>query len=166
MKSSKGLIDKINTLQFLVFDFDGVFTNNLVYVSESGEESVVCNRSDGLGISKIKDLGLPMHVISTETNPVVGKRCEKLKINCIQGCDNKLSTLKNLVQNAGYEMEKVAYVGNDINDKQCLESVGLPIVVKDAHPDVLHLAKYTTNNLGGHGAVREVCDLIFNVRGE
>jgi len=166
MKPSEGLIDKVNKLQFLVFDFDGVFTDNLVYVSEYGDESVVCNRSDGLGIAKIKDLNLPMYVISTETNPVVAKRCEKLKIACIQGCDNKLSTLKNLVLNAGYQMENVAYVGNDINDKQCLESVGLPILVKDAHPDVLHLAKYTTNKLGGHGAVREVCDLIFNIRGE
>ncbi len=164
MKISKDLKDKINSIQFIVFDFDGVFTDNLVYISESGEESVVCNRSDGLGLSKIKDLGIPMCVISTEKNPVVSHRCKKLEIDCIQGCNDKLSTLKKLLLEWDFKIESVAYIGNDINDQQCLECVGLPIVVKDAHSDILSLAEYITKNLGGHGAVREVCDLIFNIR--
>jgi 3-deoxy-D-manno-octulosonate 8-phosphate phosphatase (KDO 8-P phosphatase) len=155
---------KIMSLQFIVFDFDGVFTDNLVYISESGQEFVVCNRSDGLGLSKIRGLNIPMYVISTEKNPVVTYRCKKLEINCIQGCDNKLITLNELLMKKNINIENVAYIGNDINDQQCLQSVGLPIVVKDAHPDVLNLAQYTTKNLGGHGAVREVCDLIYNVR--
>ncbi len=161
---SKDLKNKVNSIQFIVFDFDGVFTDNLVYISESGEESVVCNRSDGLGLSKIKDLGIPMYVISTEKNPVVSQRCKKLEIECVQGCDDKLSTLRQLLLERNCKIENVVYVGNDINDQRCLESVGLPIVVNDAHPDVLSLAQYITKNRGGHGAVREVCDLIFNFR--
>lgn len=161
---STSIEKQIMLLQFIVFDFDGVFTDNLVYISESGRESVVCNRSDGLGLSKIKGLNIPMYVISTEKNPVVTHRCKKLEIDCIQGCDNKLTTLNQLLLKLNINIENVAYVGNDVNDQECLQSVGLPIVVKDAHPDVLDLAQYTTKKLGGHGAVREVCDLIYNAR--
>ena len=95
------------SLQFIVFDFDGVFTDNLVYISESGQEFVVCNRSDGLGLSKIRGLNIPMYVISTEKNPVVTYRCKKLEINCIQGCDNKLITLNELLMKKNINIENV-----------------------------------------------------------
>ncbi|MEA3493457.1 MAG: HAD hydrolase family protein [Candidatus Margulisiibacteriota bacterium] len=151
-------------IKFVVFDFDGVFTNNLVMVSEKGEESVVCNRSDGIGLSKLKNIGIDLMILSTEVNGVVKKRAEKLKIYCVNACEDKLNKLEEEVQKKFLTMEEVAFMGNDINDLECLKSVGLPIVVADAHKDVLGYAKYTTKNKGGCGAVREVCDMIAAVK--
>jgi N-acylneuraminate cytidylyltransferase len=116
--------------------------------------------SDGLGLSKIKGQGIPIWVISTEKNPVVVKRCEKLDIDYICGCDDKLSALLGLIDKYQCDIGNTAFVGNDINDMECLEQVGLPIIVADSHPDVCHLGLYKTKRSGGRGAVREVCDLI------
>ena len=156
----KNLIKIVQGVKLVVFDFDGVFTDNVVYTTESGVESVACWRSDGLGLAKIKELSIPIWVISTEKNSVVAKRCEKLEINCIHGCDNKLSALLELLEKYQCKLDNSVFVGNDINDLECLKQVGLPIVVADSHPDVCHFALYKTKKMGGKRAVREVCDLI------
>ena len=88
---------KAPSVKLIVFDFDGVFTDNCVYVLENGTEAVSCWRGDGIGLSNVRQLKIPMLVVSTEKNPVVGQRCKKLKIECIQGCDDKLKVLKQLV---------------------------------------------------------------------
>lgn len=164
MNSNDGLPESLRVLfkkvRLLVFDFDGVFTDNCVYVSEDGKESVSCWRSDGLGLSKIKKLGLPVHVVSTEVNSVVSARCKKLEISCTQGCQDKLSAVKELIVQHKCHLADVMYVGNDINDLDCLKEVGLPVVVSDAHPDVLEYAAFKTECPGGRGAVRELCDII------
>jgi 3-deoxy-D-manno-octulosonate 8-phosphate phosphatase (KDO 8-P phosphatase) len=159
--------DKIKELVYKIrlvaFDFDGVFTDNMVFVFEDGSEAVRCFRSDGIGLKKLKKLGVETVIISTESNPVVSARARKLKIRCFQNCENKRKTLESLAQEMGISLTEIAFVGNDINDLSCLTSVGLPIVVKDAHPEVIPLAAYRTRNRGGHGAVREVCDLFEQV---
>ena len=165
MLIDKDIEEAIRKLKLIVFDFDGVFTDNCVYVSQDGVESVSCWRSDGLGLSKLKSIGMPLWVISTEKNPVVGARCKKLQIEYIQGCDDKLSALSGLVERYGLTMDNVAFVGNDINDADCLKAVGLPVIVADAHADVVGYERYQTEALGGRGAVREVCDLVFAVQG-
>lgn len=147
----------------VAFDFDGVFTDNMVYVFEDGREAVRCSRSDGLGLSKLKSLGVVPVVISTETNPVVGMRSRKLDILCVQGCSDKRAALDSLARDNGLSLDQIAFVGNDINDIPSLSAVGLPIVVKDAHPDVMPYARYQTEERGGYGAVRELCDLFEKV---
>lgn len=147
-------------VQVVVFDFDGVFTDNAVYVASDGTEMVRCSRADGLGLRKLEALGKSPMILSTEVNPVVGVRARKLKIPCTQGCDDKLAALRTIAAERGVGLEAFAFVGNDVNDAECLANVGLPIVVADAHPDVLELGLYRTRTLGGHGAVREVCDLL------
>ena len=151
----------INNIKLVVFDFDGVFTDNRLIINEKGEESVICNRSDGFGLSLLRKLGIEMLILSTEINGVVQKRAQKLKLECINGVDDKLSRLKKELKKRGYELSETAFVGNDINDAECLKAVGLPIVVADAHPDVAGLGKYKTKALGGRGAVREICDMIY-----
>jgi YrbI family 3-deoxy-D-manno-octulosonate 8-phosphate phosphatase len=153
------IVEAIRKIRVVAFDFDGVFTDNLVYVFENGSEAVRCCRGDGIGLQKLARLGIQTVIISTETNPVVSARARKLKIRCFQSCQDKRQTLENFAQQMGVSLEKVAFVGNDVNDLACLTSVGLPIVVQDAHADVLPLALYRTQNCGGYGAVREVCDL-------
>ena len=155
--------ETIQKIQLIAFDFDGVFTDNMVYTFEDGREAVKCSRSEGLGLQKLKALGIDMIVISTEENPVVAARCRKLGLLCIQGCENKLVALIEILNKKNISIQNVAYVGNDINDIPCLNHVGFPIVVKDGHPDVLHLARYCTTRSGGHGAVREICDLFDSI---
>ena len=157
---SPELAEKFSNIKFLVFDFDGVFTDNRVYTTEDGKESVACWRSDGLGLSKVKKLGIPIWVVSTEKNSVVARRCEKLGLPCIQGCDDKASTMVELLQRHNCPIESAAFTGNDINDEECLNIVGLPIAVADGYPEVMKLANYVTQRPGGRGAVREICDLV------
>jgi YrbI family 3-deoxy-D-manno-octulosonate 8-phosphate phosphatase len=149
----------ISKIRLVVFDFDGVFTDNLVYVFEDGREAVRCSRGDGMGLQKLKRLGIEAMIISTEQNPVVSARAKKLKIHCVQDCRDKRAELEKITQELDISLAEVAFVGNDINDEACLTCVGMPIVVQDAHPDVLPLARYRTCKPGGNGAVREICDL-------
>jgi len=153
----------IGRIRLVAFDFDGVFTDNMVYVFQDGTEAVRCFRSDGIGLHKLKKLGIETVIISTEANPVVSARAHKLKMRCIQNCQDKRAVLKELADEKNITLAEVAFVGNDINDQACLECVGLPIVVQDAYPDVLDKALYQTKRPGGCGAVREVCDLFENV---
>ena len=153
------LQEVIRKIRLVAFDFDGVFTDNMVYVLQDGSEAVRCNRSDGIGLRKLKKLGIATVIISTESNPVVSARAQKLKIRCFQNCEDKHKTLENVTQEFGISLDEVAFVGNDINDQPCLNHVGLPIVVNDAHQDVVSIARYQTRNPGGYGAVREICDL-------
>jgi YrbI family 3-deoxy-D-manno-octulosonate 8-phosphate phosphatase len=157
------LQEVIRGIRMVAFDFDGVFTNNMVYVLQDGSEAVRCNRSDGIGLQKLKKLGIETVIISTESNPVVSARAQKLKIRCFQNCEDKRKTLENFARDFGISLDEVAFVGNDINDQPCLDCVGLPIVVNDAHPDVVSIARYHTRNPGGYGAVREICDLFEQV---
>jgi 3-deoxy-D-manno-octulosonate 8-phosphate phosphatase (KDO 8-P phosphatase) len=151
----------ISKLKMIIFDFDGVFTDNSVYVDENGLESVRCSRSDGLGLRYLDSLGIKYSILSTEKNPVVTMRAKKLGISVTQGHDEKLPVLKKIAKSHNINLKQIAYVGNDINDLSCLQEVGFPIAVADAYPEVLKLAKYITLKLGGNGAVREVCEL-FN----
>jgi YrbI family 3-deoxy-D-manno-octulosonate 8-phosphate phosphatase len=157
---------QIKETRLVAFDFDGVFTDNTVIVSEDGAESVRCHRGDGIGLRKLDRLGIGTVIISTEENPVVTARSRKLKVRCVQGSKDKLAALQVLVEEMGISLSQVAFVGNDVNDLTCLRSVGLPIVVRDAHPDVVSFAMYKTRTDGGFGAVREVCDLYEAVLGE
>lgn len=154
------LKDKFKKVKLLIFDFDGVFTDNTVYTFEDGREAVRTSRSEGFGIKKMRNHAIDMLVLSTEPNNVVVVRCQKLGLPCIHGCPDKLAVLEEITREKGLSFDEVAYVGNDINDISCLEKVGLPIVVHDAHPDVIPYALYRTIRSGGNGAVREICDLI------
>jgi 3-deoxy-D-manno-octulosonate 8-phosphate phosphatase (KDO 8-P phosphatase) len=155
---------RIERIRLVSFDFDGVFTDNTVYVSEKGEESVRCWRGDGLGLQRLDANGIDSLILSTETNPVVAIRAKKLKRFCLHGVADKLKELTRLVAERGLELSETAYVGNDINDAECLRAVGLAIVVADAHPEVRGIAHYVTRLAGGRGAVREVCDLLASRR--
>lgn len=146
-------------VRLVVFDFDGVFTDNFVYTDQNGVETLRFWRGDGVGLAKLRKLGVEAMVLSTEANPIVSARCKKLQIPCLQGTSDKFLSLGAVLAEKGLGWNQVSFVGNDVNDLGCLEKCALPIVVADAHPDVRRAAKYTTRAAGGHGAVREVCDL-------
>ena len=159
IKSKSILPQKIHAI---IFDFDGVFTDNTVIVDEDGKESVICNRSDGLGISAIKQYGLSLLVLSKEKNPVVQKRCEKLGIPCVQGIDDKKTFLAAWLKEHHINSKNVVYVGNDINDIGCLRYIGCGVTVADAFPEAKKASKIILKNKGGRGTVRELCDMILS----
>lgn len=144
----------------VVFDFDGVFTDNKVIVFEDGTEAVVCDRGDGMGIAQLKRLGIPVLVLSTEKNPVVMRRCEKLGIEGLHGLSDKATALVSWASQHQIELSQAVYIGNDINDLACMRLVGCGVITNDAHPEVRPAAKIVLDSDGGRGAVREIIDLI------
>ncbi len=155
------MISLPESVELLVMDFDGVFTDNRVTVFQDGREAVVCSRSDGMGITMLKKTGLDMLVVSKEQNAVVSARCSKLGIVCHQGIDDKETFLQHYLSSRNIEPVNVVYLGNDINDLGCMKMVGCSVAVGDAHSSVIAEAKIVLNNGGGNGAVRELCDMII-----
>ena len=145
----------------VVTDFDGVHTDDSVRVDSHGVESVVVSRSDGLGVGRLRAAGIPVLVLSTETNPVVKARAEKLGVDAITGCDDKISALIGWAQEHGVPLADVAYLGNDVNDVECLRAVGWPVVPAGAHPAARVAARYVLRRRGGDGAVRELADRVL-----
>jgi len=152
------LIDKI---KLFVYDFDGVMTNNKVYVNQYGKEMVQVNRADGLGVEEIKKLGIEQIIISTEKNPIVSTRAKKLGIPCLQGIENKKDALVNYYRENNITSDKVAYVGNDINDKEAMETVSRSFCPADAHNDIKAISNYILKANGGDGVIREIYDIII-----
>ena len=150
------------SIDLVVFDFDGVFTDNKVYVTEDGRETVRCDRGDGMGLSLLLKHGVRVMVLSTETNPVVMARCRKLNLPCHHGIADKGKALRGIASEARVDLRRTLYIGNDVNDLDCMSMVGFAIAVADAHPAALSRADLILSRPGGNGAVREICDLILS----
>ncbi len=157
------MLDQLDfaSVQLIAFDFDGVFTDNTVLVDQNGIESIQCWRSDGLGLARLRNVGVTAFIISTETNPVVTMRARKLKLECKQGVEDKAAAILATCHEYAVSPEQTMFVGNDINDIPAFQSVGLPVAVADAYPEVFPHVRFRTQKPGGFGAVREICDLIF-----
>jgi 3-deoxy-D-manno-octulosonate 8-phosphate phosphatase (KDO 8-P phosphatase) len=153
--------ETLASVRLAVFDFDGVFTDNHVWVDDDGVESVRCCRADGLGLRRLREVGVAALVVSMETAPVVAARARKLGVDCIQGIEEKLPVLREQAASRGIALEQTAYVGNDVNDASCLEAVGLSVVPADAWPEARDLAEWVLTRGGGDGCVREFCDAVW-----
>ena len=153
-------------VELVIFDFDGVMTDNKVYVDQNGFEMVLANRGDGAGIKRLRRAGVETMVLSTEVNPVVEARCRKLNTPAIQGIEDKGTALKEYFADHDVDPEKVIYVGNDLNDMPCFPLVGFGVAVADAMPEVQTAADMVLSRNGGDGAVRELCELILKKKAE
>jgi 3-deoxy-D-manno-octulosonate 8-phosphate phosphatase (KDO 8-P phosphatase) len=151
-------------VKLAVFDFDGVFTDNRVWVNDRGEELLAFTRSDGLGLRRLDDVGVKYLILSMEQNPIVGARAKKLHADCVQGVDDKLRVLRDRTEQLDVSLDETAYVGNDINDADCLRAAGLPVVPADAWPEVKPLARWVLSRPGGAGCVREFCDGVWGAQ--
>jgi N-acylneuraminate cytidylyltransferase len=156
--------ETFQSIKAVIFDFDGVFTDNLVSLNEDGIESVLCSRSDGVGIKMLQDSGIQLLILSKERNLVVSARGKKLGVEVVQGCDDKKTRLLQWVKENNLELLNCAYIGNDINDIQCMEMVGLSVAPVDAHPDVDDVTIWKLRSMGGRGAIREFADSVVKNR--
>ncbi|GAB2598839.1 N-acylneuraminate cytidylyltransferase [Streptomyces capparidis] len=145
----------------VVLDFDGTQTDDRVLIDSDGRETVAVHRGDGLGIAALRRAGLPVLILSTETNPVVAARARKLNIPVIHGVDRKDLALKQWCEEEAVAPERVLYVGNDVNDLPCFGLVGWPVAVANAHDNVRAAARSVTSASGGNGAIREIASWIL-----
>ena len=147
-------------IKLIVYDFDGVMTDNHVYVSQDGVEMAMCHRGDGLGVGIIRDLGIDQVIISTEVNPIVAKRAEKLKIPVIHKVKDKAQALKEYCAEKNISAEDVMYIGNDTNDLEAMKLAGIKGAPKDAEPEILAIADWVSSKNGGYGVIRELARVL------
>jgi N-acylneuraminate cytidylyltransferase len=162
-RAQRSMPEKID---LVVLDFDGVVTDNRVWTDEEGHELVAAYRSDSLIMGKVKRAGVEVVILSSEVNPVVAARARKMGIEAIHGVglEDKAAVLQDLLETRKIDPRRTVYVGNDINDLPCFEVAGWAVAVANAQPEVLRAADFVLSKSGGHGAVRELCDLILNSR--
>ena len=153
----------LDNIDVFVFDFDGVLTNNLVHLNQDGMEWVSCSRADGLAFDVIRQLEKPAYIVSTENNLVVTARAKKLKIPALQGVKNKVDALLSLSESQGYDLSRILYVGNDLNDFHVMKICGYTACPMDSHIKIKELSNIVLNTRGGEGVVRELLEEVFDL---
>lgn len=144
----------INKVDAFFFDFDGVMTNNFVYLDEDGKESVRCSRADGLAFDVLRKLKKPCYILSSEKNPVVARRAAKLKVPLIQGAFCKVNSLKELASKNLFKLKNILYVGNDLNDYHVMKIIGYSVCPADSHSRIKEISDIVLKKNGGEGVVR------------
>ena len=170
----KNNFPSINKVHTIIFDFDGVFTNNKVYLNENGSETIACDKSDSLGLDifrnflKINKLDIEMFVLSKEKNSVVSSRCKKLKLKCFNGVNNKLDFVKDYLfnkkkSNSINSYEGIIYLGNDLNDYEIMNVVGFSVCPNDGYVMIKNISNVVLNSKGGDGFVREFIERFISL---
>ena len=153
----------MGSIEALIFDFDGVLTNNKVYLDQEGKESVSCCRTDGLAFDLLHKLQKPTYILSTEKNPVVTARAKKLKIPVVQGISNKVDGIKDLALKENFDLERTLYVGNDLNDYRVMQLCGYTACPADSHKKIKEISTIILKTSGGNGIVRELLEDVFSL---
>ncbi len=147
---------RIEEISALFYDFDGVMTDNHVLVDQNGVESVYVNRGDGYAIARFCEIGIPQVIVSTEKNPVVERRAEKLRIPVIHGVDDKGSIISKYASENDISLDKAVFVGNDLNDIPAFEVCGIKAAPADAEDEILEIVDWISSRKGGDGVIRDL----------
>ncbi len=159
-------IEKIKPIRLIAFDVDGVLTDGGLYLSDSGEEFKRFNSLDGHGLKMLKASGVELAIITGRTSRCVELRAKNLGITHLyQGVEKKWDAMQVLLDKLQLSPEVAAFMGDDVVDLPVMRRVGFAVTVAKASPAVRDNAHYTTKLEGGHGAVREVCELIMSAQG-
>ncbi len=154
-------------IKLLILDVDGVLTDGKLYIGENSEEIKAYNIKDGLGMCILMENGVEIAIITGRSSKSVENRMTNLGIKHLyQGKLAKRESYEKLLTDLKLTPEEVAYIGDDLIDIPVMTKVGLPVAVADAHSKAKEIAKHITTNIGGNGAVREVCDLILDAQGK
>ena len=151
------------TIKMIICDFDGVVTDNLVVTDQDGKESVTASRSDSMHVKKLREMGIEMMIISSEPNPVVMARARKMGVDAIHnvGMQDKGRVMREVLKQKNVKAENIIYIGNDLNDLPCFQIAGWSVAVADAYPEVIRAADHVLTKTGGHGAIRELCEIVL-----
>jgi 3-deoxy-D-manno-octulosonate 8-phosphate phosphatase (KDO 8-P phosphatase) len=157
------IIERARRIRLLVLDVDGVLTDGRLFISPEGEQFKVFHVRDGSGIVAALRAGLTVAIVSGRDSAAVNARAAELGIRHVrQGVADKGRELESLQRDLGVSAEQTACVGDDTPDLPMLAGAGLAVAVADAHPALKSVAHWITDSPGGHGAVREVCDLLLS----
>ncbi len=153
-------------IELVICDFDGVITDNRVWVDQEGVEMVAAYRSDSIRIRELRERGIEVMIVSSEPNRVVAARARKMGVEAVHGVGlyEKGLAMRQVLEQKNVPAENVIYLGNDLNDLPCFEIAGWSVAVADAYPEVRNAADFVLSKAGGHGALRELCDLILKNR--
>ena len=152
----------LSDIDCIFYDFDGVMTDNRVLVEQNGLEYVYVNRSDGYGIAKLKEKGILQIIVSTEENPVVERRADKLKIPVIHGVNNKGEIILRYCSDNNIKPQRTLFMGNDLNDISAFNVVGFKAAPNDAEPEILQISDWISERKGGCGAVRDLYRMLLS----
>jgi YrbI family 3-deoxy-D-manno-octulosonate 8-phosphate phosphatase len=158
---------KLDLIKVIAFDFDGVFTDNFVYTDSAGQESVRCSREDSLGLNLLKkeisrrSLNIRLLIVSTESDAVVAHRARKLKIDCIQGVEDKAKFLATNFEMVDGIIPGLVFLGNDLNDIDAMRIAEYSVAPKSAVEEVAQIATLVIPKLGGDGFVRSFCETLI-----
>ncbi|NOI78698.1 3-deoxy-manno-octulosonate-8-phosphatase KdsC [Vibrio coralliilyticus] len=154
-------------IKLLICDVDGVFSDGLIYMGNDGEELKTFHTRDGYGVKSLMNAGIEIAIITGRQSRIVENRMKALGISLIyQGQDDKVKAYQDICSKLNIAPEQTGYIGDDLIDWPVMEKVALKVCVADGHPLLAQRANYVTSIRGGHGAVREVCDLILQARNE
>lgn len=154
-------------IKLLICDVDGVFSDGLIYMGNDGEELKTFHTRDGYGVKSLMNAGIEIAIITGRRSQIVENRMKALGISLIyQGQDDKIKAYHDICRKLNIAPEQTGYIGDDLIDWPVMEQVALKVCVADGHPLLAKRANYVTSIRGGHGAVREVCDLILQARNE
>ncbi len=163
----QSILDIAKDIRLLICDVDGVFSDGLIYMGNQGEELKTFHTRDGYGVKSLMNAGIEIAIITGRQSQIVENRMKALGISLIyQGQDDKVRAYQDICKKLNISPEQTGYVGDDLIDWPVMEKVALKVCVADGHPLLARRANYVTTIKGGHGAVREVCDLILQARGE
>ena len=156
-------------IKLVIFDVDGVLTNGTLFYDNNGEEYKAFNAKDGHGLRMLEKAGIAVAIITGRQSELVNHRAANLNLSphmIYQGYSDKRIAFKDLLEKTKLSPEKIAYVGDDVIDLPVMSKVGLPIAVQDAHWFVLKHADWVSQQRGGCGAVREVCEMLLEAQGK
>lgn len=163
----QSILDIAKEIKLLICDVDGVFSDGLIYMGNNGEELKTFHTRDGYGVKSLMNAGIEIAIITGRRSQIVENRMTALGIKLIyQGQDDKIKAYQDICDKLNIAPEQTGYIGDDLIDWPVMEKVGLKVCVADGHPLLVRRANYVTSVRGGHGAVREVCDLILQARNE
>ena len=153
----------LEDIDLFIFDFDGVLTDNLVYLDQNGIEAVSCSRADGLAFDVLRKLKKPVYILSTEKNTVVSTRAKKLGVPVLQSIENKEEALRDFVSRQDYQLANILYVGNDLNDYKAMKICGFTACPADSHEKIKQISTIVLKTNGGFGVVRELLEDVLNL---
>ena len=169
--NNQKLINRAKAIRLLLLDVDGVLTDGRLYYGNNGEELKAFNIQDGLGIKLLQRNSIQVGIITGRSSELVARRASELGIELIvQGREDKLTALKETLnamdKGSQLQMEQIAFLGDDLPDVAVIRQVGLGVAVANARKFVADNAHWQTTEKGGHGAVRELAEMILQAQGK
>lgn len=162
---SHDVLQAARAIKLLLLDVDGVLSDGRIYYSESGREMKAFNIQDGLGIKLLQKNGIEVGIITGRSSQLLKRRADELGISLmIQGREDKLTAVREVIANRAIEMAQIAYMGDDLPDLAAIRQAGLGATVANCNPVVAEHALWQATRAGGEGAVRELAELILKAQ--